>query len=243
MATSEDISASAIVTDSSIGERVKIYRNAEIRNSKLGAHVSVGDQTIILRSDIKSNVALNRRNYILRTEIGSYTYTGIGTMALSATIGRFCSIAWNVSIGGADHEYQNVTTSPLWRFHVMDSGSRVSEVDYDNQAKCCIGNDVWIASNAVILRNLSIGNGAVIGAGAVVTKDVEPYTIVAGAPARVIKKRFDERTIEALKEIEWWNWPIKTLRENLELIYCSTVNEGVLQKLKQIAVNIEDLVR
>ena len=113
LATSKSISASAIVTDSSIGEKVKIYRNAEIKDSILGSHVSVGDQTVILKSDIKSNVALNRRNYILRTIIGSYTYTGIGTMTLSANIGRFCSIAWNVSIGGADHDYKNVTTSPL----------------------------------------------------------------------------------------------------------------------------------
>ena len=121
----------------------------------------------------------------------------------------------------------------------MDSGSRVGEIDYTNQTKCCIGNDVWIASNAVILRNLNIGNGAVIGAGAIVTKDVEPYAIVAGVPARVIKKRFDERTIEVLNGIEWWSWPIEMIRENLELIYCSTVNESVLEELKQVALELK----
>lgn len=233
------VSPDATIVNSTIGDNVKIYKGSEVKNTKLDDYVSIGDQSIILQSHINSNSAINRRNYILRSKIGRYSYTGIGTMILSAELGNFCSISWNVSIGGANHDYNNVTTSPLWRFHTMDTGSANHNINYENQEPCVIGNDVWIASNVVVLRGVKIGNGAVIGAGSVVTKDVEPYSIVAGAPARIIKKRFDDKTISALEKIQWWNWPKDIIRNNLDLIYSSTVDENVIHKLMEICKNIK----
>nr|WP_246566018.1 CatB-related O-acetyltransferase [Tissierella simiarum] len=104
---------------------------------------------------------------------------------------------------------------------------------------CIIGNDVWIGSNAVILRGVKVGNGAVIGAGAIVTKDVEPYSIVVGNPARVIKKRFSEQIIESLEKIQWWNWSKEIIRKNLDLVYSSTVDEHVINKLMEISIQIK----
>lgn len=95
--------------------------------------------------------------------------------------------------------------------------TRVSEA-WDNKGDIVIGNDVWIGYEAVILAGVTIGDGAVIGARAVVTKDVAPYTVVGGVPARPIKKRFLDGTIQRLLELRWWDWPEERIRENLEAI-------------------------
>ena len=95
--------------------------------------------------------------------------------------------------------------------------TRVSEA-WDNKGDIVIGNDVWIGYEAVILAGVTIGDGAVIGARAVVTKDVAPYTVVGGVPARPIKKRFSDGTIQRLLELRWWDWPKERIRENLEAI-------------------------
>lgn len=95
--------------------------------------------------------------------------------------------------------------------------TRVSEA-WDNKGDIVIGNDVWIGYEAVILAGVTIGDGAVIGARAVVTKDVAPYTVVGGVPARPVKKRFSDGTIQRLLELRWWDWPKERIRENLEAI-------------------------
>lgn len=95
--------------------------------------------------------------------------------------------------------------------------TRVSEA-WDNKGDIVIGNDVWIGYEAVILAGVTIGDGAVIGARAVVTKDVAPYTVVGGVPARPVKKRFSDGTIQRLLELRWWDWPEERIRENLEAI-------------------------
>jgi len=81
-----------------------------------------------------------------------------------------------------------------------------------------IGNDVWIGLDATIMPGVTIGDGAIIGAKSVVTHDVEPYTVVAGNPARVVKKRFDDETMKRLLKIQWWNWPIQTIEDHLDAI-------------------------
>jgi virginiamycin A acetyltransferase len=100
---------------------------------------------------------------------------------------------------------------------------------WDNKGDIVVGNDVWIGYEAVILSGVKIGNGAIIGTRAVVTKDVPPYTIVGGIPARPIKKRFDEETIEALQKIEWWNWPFEKIQANVNVI-----RNGDIETLKSL---------
>lgn len=179
------ISSDAKIFESEIGICSKIYRYADIRKSNLGAYVQIGDDSIILESIITGNNAINRRNFIQQSTIGKFTYTGFNTVIRGVEIGNFCSISWNVSIGGKNHNVENVTTSAIWGFCNMFGEKMKSHFQYNqNQANCIIGNDVLISSNAVILRGVKIGNGSIIGAGAVVTKDVEPYSIVAGVPAK-----------------------------------------------------------
>lgn len=233
------INSEATIVSSRLDRDVVIYKGAIVKSSQLNCNVSIGNDTIVEKSKISSNTMLNRRNYILSSEIGDYCYTGIGTMILSSIIGKFCSISWNVSIGGADHEHQNISTFPKWRFELMDTG-KFNNSDTYNNLPCLLGNDVLVSTGAIVLRNVKIGDGAIIGAGAIVTKDVEPYSIVAGVPARKIKMRFDEETVKVLLEIKWWDWPIEIIRQNQELLFSTKMEENFIEKIKQIALIIKN---
>lgn len=123
----------------------------------------------------------------------------------SLTIGKFCSIAEGVTIMlGGEHRTDWITTYP---FNALVN--ELSEIKGHPATKgdIIIGNDVWIAGGAKIMSGVTIGDGAVIGANALVTKDIPPYAICGGVPAKVIRYRFDKRTIKKLLEIQWWNWP------------------------------------
>jgi len=96
---------------------------------------------------------------------------------------------------------------------------------WDNKGDIVVGNDVWIGYEAVIMQGVHIGDGAIIGTRAVVTKDVLPYTIVGGMPAKPIKKRFDEKTIDKLMAIKWWNWPPEQVKENLPVIMSGNIEK------------------
>lgn len=164
---------------------------------------------------------------------GKYSY-GVATYGMpiiddygsdsNLTIGSYCSIAYGVRIFlGGNHRIDWVSTYP---FPLMTEG-KVKSIKNSSTSKgdVYIGNDVWIGSCAVIMSGLSIGDGAVVAANAVVTKDVPPYAIVAGNPAKVVKFRFPPEIIDALLEIGWWNWPIEKVEqfspdlcnENIEL--------------------------
>lgn len=134
-------------------------------------------------------------------------------------IGKFCSIADNVTIMlGGNHRTDWVTTYP---FNVLSEPFPQAEGITGHPATkgdVWIGNDVWIGSGATILSGVHIGDGAVVGAQAVVTKDVEPYAIVTGNPARMVKKRFDDDSIKALLEIQWWNWSVEKINAEMRFL-------------------------
>lgn len=96
---------------------------------------------------------------------------------------------------------------------------------WDNKGDIIIGNDVWIGYEAIILAGVTIGDGAIIGARAVVTKDVLPYTVVAGVPAKPIKKRFDDKTISKLLDIQWWNWSDEKIAQNIKAIQSNNIKK------------------
>lgn len=142
-------------------------------------------------------------------------------------IGKFCSIACGAKFlfTSANHTMKSLSTYPFpiffeeWQL----DGKDICDA-WDNKGDIVIGNDVWIGYEAVILSGVTIGDGAVIGSRAVVTKDVEPYTIVGGVPAKPIRKRFDEQTIKKLEKIGWWNWDEEQIRQNLEAIQVGDVD-------------------
>lgn len=157
-----------------------------------------------IRSFEVSSVALNdaRNVEVLpgtiidsNSRIGSYTYIGRHGHITKSQIGRYCSIANNVSIGQGEHLLDRVSTSAMF----YDTPWEIL-----TQSECVIESDVWIGVDAVVLRGVRVGTGAVVAANAVVTKDVPPYAIVAGVPARVIRYRMDERSRAAVSASQWW---------------------------------------
>lgn len=136
-------------------------------------------------------------------------------------IGKFCSIACRAKFifTSANHALGSLSTYPFPIFYDEWALDAVNVTDaWDNKGDIVVGNDVWIGYEAVILSGVTIGDGAIIGARAVVTKDVPPYTIVAGVPARPIRKRFDEETIARLEQLRWWDWPEDEIRRNISHI-------------------------
>ncbi len=133
-------------------------------------------------------------------------------------IGKFCSIACGAKFlfNSANHTLSSLSTYPFPIFF-DEWGLEKSDVAaaWDRKGDIVIGNDVWIGYEAVILAGVTIGDGAVIGARAVVTKDVPPYAIVGGVPARVIRSRFPEETVKALLRLKWWDWPAEQIQEKL----------------------------
>ncbi len=144
--------------------------------------------------------------------IGDYSYVNDGTLIGSGTIGKFCSIAYHCEIGMHQHPLDYVSTSPL--LYGPQNIFQEAELWDDFRSPPIIGNDVWIASGAKILQGVHISDGAVVAAGAVVTKDVPPYAIVAGVPARTIRYRFGPREIESLLALQWWNMSLAELQRN-----------------------------
>ena len=136
-------------------------------------------------------------------EIGEHSYVGeFSHLSQHTTIGKFCSIGNLCTIGAQKHVTDELTTSPKVQGHDWTPPIQATY----------IGNDVWIGSNSVIMAGVRVNDGAIIGAGAVVTKEVPPYAVVAGVPARTLRYRLPIEQIAALIELKWWNLPIEAIR-------------------------------
>lgn len=206
-------------TNSIIDKTAAIYQNARINNSELLKNTIVGNFSRIDFSKLSSYCRIDRNNHLFHAKLDRYSYTGMNTIIMHAEIGAFCSLSWNVSIGGANHDYKRLAQhSFLYNNH--DGLRPENETPPYNRFKDSIkiGNDVWIAAGAIITRGVTIGDGAVIGANSVVTKDVPPYAIVVGAPARLVKYRFEPDVIETLLKLNWWDWPIEKIKSNFNLL-------------------------
>lgn len=151
-------------------------------------------------------------HYPKTNKVGRFTYcdktTFIGDR--DTEIGSFTSIAAHVFIGPGEHPLDNLSTSPY--FYAKPGFKDLIEPVYYVKP-CIIGNDVWIGDMVFIKGGIKIGDGAVVAAGAVVTKDVPPYAIVGGVPAKIIKYRFDEQTIKDLLALKWWDLPDEVIRD------------------------------
>jgi hypothetical protein len=198
------------------GDTQTVYLNAVVKDPS----IEVGDYTIY--NDFVSDPLLFEQNNVL------YHYP-INHERL--IIGKFCSIACGAKFlfNCANHTLKSLSTYTFPLFY-KDWDLEKSDVAtaWDNKGDIVIGNDVWIGYEAVIMAGVHIGNGAIIAARAVVTKDVPPYTIVGGVPARPIRKRFDEEVIQELETLQWWNWSAEKIRRCLAYIGNGDVN-GLLQ--------------
>ena len=154
--------------------------------------------------DKTSNVSYD--SVIVRTQMGRYSYIGAKTCVTDAQIGNFCCIAGDCDIGGGVHPTDTVSMSPVFFKGKNFLRKNFANINRDKSNTVIIGNDVWIGEGAYIKSGVKIGDGAVIGAHSVVTHNVQAFTVVAGVPAREIRKRFNDDIIDKLLKIKWWNW-------------------------------------
>lgn len=198
------------------GDMQTIYLNAVVKD----ASIEIGDYTIY--NDFISDPRLFEQNNVL------YHYP-INHERL--IIGKFCSIACGAKFlfNCANHTLKSLSTYTFPLFYEDWGQDKVGVASaWDNKGDIVIGNDVWIGFEAVIMAGVHIGDGAIIGARAVVTKDIEPYTIVGGVPATEIRKRFSREVIIKLQKLQWWNWPVEKIRRAIPAIQSGNIDELII---------------
>ncbi len=197
------------------GDKETVYLKPVISNP----NISVGEFTMY--NDFVNDPMQFERNNVL------YQYPINHDKLI---IGKFCSIACGAKFifNSANHTLSSISTYPFpiffeeWGLNIKDVAAA-----WDNKGDIIIGNDVWIGYEAVIMAGVTVGDGAIIGTRAVVTKDVPPYTIVGGVPAKPIRKRFDNETLDELLKIRWWDWPEEKIARNIQAI-----QSGCLKQLQ-----------
>ena len=194
------------------GDRETVY----LKNVVTNPNIQIGEYTMY--NDFVHDPRQFEKNNVL------YQYPINGD---SLRIGKFCSIACGAKFlfASANHTQTSVSTYPFPIFFEewdLDIGDVTSA--WDHKGDIVIGNDVWIGYEAVVMAGVTIGDGAIIGARAVVTKDVPPYTIVGGVPAREIRRRFSDDVIARLLELKWWDWPAERIQRNIKNIQSGRLN-------------------
>ena len=196
-----------------LGDRQTIYLKAAVTNPNISVgeytmyHSCEGDPTLFEKKNVLYHYPINRDRLV---------------------IGKFCSIASGVCFlfNSANHALGSLSTYPFplffeeWGLDARDVADA-----WDNRGDIVVGNDVWIGYEAVLLAGVTIGDGAIIGARALVTRDVPPYTIVGGVPARPIRPRFSQETVSALRRLKWWDWPRERIRRNIAAISAGALDE------------------
>jgi len=183
-----------------LSEEPRIHESAKLSQVHLGTYTDVGPNCSVRESSM-----------------GDYSYLASNVSMVWTTVGNFCSIAAYTRINPGNHPTWRVTTSHSTYRRKQYGLDEVDDTEFFEWRKshpCEIGHDVWIGHNVTVLAGVKIGTGACIGAGAVVTKDIPPYAIAVGVPAKVIRYRFDEETIERITATEYWNWSREKLETN-----------------------------
>ena len=172
----------------------------------------------VKNSSVHNQSKLEAGTTFYNSKIGKYSYCGYDCEIINTTIGKFTSIANNVVIGGARHPLEWVSMSPVFYAGRDSVKKKFEKFELDDIPFTEIGSDVWIGRGVIILSGRKIGDGAVIGAGSVVTKDVPDFAIVAGNPAKILKYRFDKSVILELQKIAWWDFSDDKLSKYAMLI-------------------------
>lgn len=206
------ISATTIVGEGSIGE------GSNLSSVKIHGNFTFGQNCKMDSCDLDGNIEVGRFTTLWGPNLDIISGKN------KVKIGSFCSIARNVSMQTFNHNTKKLTSYFI--------GKNLFKENWENEAvskgDILIENDVWIGAHCVVLGGVSIHNGAVIAANSVVTKDVPPYAIVAGTPAKVIGYRFEQGLIEKLQKVQWWDWPLEKIEEN-KAIFESELDENSSQ--------------
>ena len=193
------------------------YRIANLGKSRISS------SAIVLRKcSFEGHNAVGDNTYLSGTSLGYGSFVGFGCEFSNCIIGRYCSIGSNIRVVSATHPVNGfISTHPAffsdtYWFHYVKSSKFKEHLTNEDGHECTIGNDVWIGDNVLIRGGCKIGDGAIIAMGSVVLHDVPPYTIVAGVPAKEIRKRFPEEITEKLLTIQWWDKPAEWIESNAD---------------------------
>lgn len=184
-----------------------------LKNVITNPNIQVGDYTYY--HDYKEADRFEKENVIYHEEF----------LNDKLIIGKFTQIAMDVRfiMNASTHQMDGFSTFPFAVF--SEKWAERYNVNFPYHGDTVVGNDVWIGYNAIIMPGLKVGNGAIIAARSIVTKDVPPYTVVGGNPARTIRTRFDEETIESLERVQWWDWPMDKILAHLPAITGNNIEE------------------
>jgi virginiamycin A acetyltransferase len=188
-----------------------VTRTVFLKNIIQNPQISVGDYTYY---DDPQDVQRFEQNVL-------YLFPFMGDRLI---IGKFCQLASGVRfiMNGANHAMEGVSTYP---FKVFGGAWSQASMKAKSKGDTVVGHDVWIGNSATLMQGIQVGHGAIIGTQSLVTKDVPPYTIVGGNPAREIRKRFDDETVAFLLQLRWWDWDAATLTQHLEALTCGDIPE------------------
>jgi len=166
---------------------------------------------------LEKGVTIQAGSVVSCKKVGKYTYINRNTLIDKnvESIGRFCSIAYGCKLGLGSHPTNWVSSHPFSYQKKYGFVSNDKLFGGESKKPCVIGHDVWIGANAIVLAGVTVGDGAIIGANALVSEDVEAYSIVTGTPAKHTRFRFDDETCKKLHELAWWDWDDKKLKENI----------------------------
>lgn len=209
---------------------------------KRKSNVIIGSKcNINLNSEFEGTNYVGKNSYIYNSIIGKYSYVGLNSNILYTKIGKYCSIGDDVKIVVATHPINNmVSTHPMFYSTLKQNGKtyvnrnyfdEIKFIDKEKKISVIIGNDVWIGNDATILGGVKIGDGAIIGAKALVVKDIEPYSIYGGVPAKLIRKRFTNDQIDILKKINWWDKSDEEIKDNIEIYH--NIDEFIEHEVKR----------
>jgi virginiamycin A acetyltransferase len=182
---------------------------------------------MIQHTSLKENVYIDRDSIVINSKIDRYSTIGKNSHVINAKIGKFVSISWNVTVGAIQHKIKNLTT------HAFPYSSAFNIVDNNKfeNIRTIIGHDVWIGTGAIIMSGVNIGNGSIIGAGSIVTKDIEPYSVVAGNPTKLLYKRFSQEIIVEIEKIKWWNWDKEKIQNYIQY-FKQPLTMDIINKIK-----------
>ena len=192
-----------------IKSKILEYKNRD-KFLKIGYMSNVTNCNFGIYNTIYNEVSLSEVTF------GDFTYIAGNTSISRTTIGKFCSIGPDCKIGLGKHPTKDfVSTHPVFFSTLKQAQVTFADRNYfDEFAYIIIGNDVWLGANVIVVDGVKIGDGAVVAAGSVVTKDIPPYAIVGGVPAKIIKYRFEKEEIEKLLQLKWWDMDVEYLKEN-----------------------------
>lgn len=184
-----------------LSEKPFVHPTATVKASRLGRYTEIGAGSQVANSTIDD-----------------YSYAVENTQIAYAKIGKFANIASHVRIYASKHpmhlaSLHHFTYRSSWYFDEAEDNKAF--FDWRAENTITIGHDTWIGHGAVIMPGVTVGNGAIVGSNAVVTRDVAPYAIVVGVPAKQIRQRFDDRTAERMEKLAWWDWPHERLHQTL----------------------------